>query len=149
MCGTVYGDMHLNDLLGSITRVGYCIRFLSSAIRPLIPIKHYNGLIINHSQHACIPMYRLAMVELGRLVETWFWRQCISSWFIAAVVTRGHALILLFLVILFKVLHNESLWRMKSDVCILHIIRQSDKGIGASLYPEGGGLKLIIGHLGL
>ena len=24
-CGTVYGDMHLKDLLGSIARVGYCI----------------------------------------------------------------------------------------------------------------------------
>ena len=24
VCGTVYGDMHLKDLLGSITRVGYC-----------------------------------------------------------------------------------------------------------------------------
>ena len=25
MCGTVYGDMHLKDLMGSIARVGYCI----------------------------------------------------------------------------------------------------------------------------
>ena len=25
VCGTVYGDMHLRDLLGSIVRVGYCI----------------------------------------------------------------------------------------------------------------------------
>ena len=25
MCGTVYGDMHYKDLLGSIVRVGYCI----------------------------------------------------------------------------------------------------------------------------
>ena len=25
MCGTVYGDMHLKDLLGSIVKVGYCI----------------------------------------------------------------------------------------------------------------------------
>ena len=25
VCGTVYGDMHLKDLLGSIARVGYCI----------------------------------------------------------------------------------------------------------------------------
>ena len=24
VCGTVYGDMHLKDLLGSIVRVGYC-----------------------------------------------------------------------------------------------------------------------------
>ena len=24
VCGTVYGDMHLKDLLGSIARVGYC-----------------------------------------------------------------------------------------------------------------------------
>ena len=28
VCGTVYGDMHLKDLLGSITRVGYCIPVL-------------------------------------------------------------------------------------------------------------------------
>ena len=25
LCGTVYGDMHLKDLLGSIVRVVYCI----------------------------------------------------------------------------------------------------------------------------
>ena len=25
VCGTVYGDMHLKDLLGSKVRVGYCI----------------------------------------------------------------------------------------------------------------------------
>ena len=25
VCGAVHGDMHLKDLLGSITRVGYCI----------------------------------------------------------------------------------------------------------------------------
>ena len=25
VCGTVYGDMHLKDLLGSIARVGSCI----------------------------------------------------------------------------------------------------------------------------
>ena len=25
VCGTVYGDMHLNDLLGSFVRVEYCI----------------------------------------------------------------------------------------------------------------------------
>ena len=24
VCGTVYGDMHLKDLMGSIARVGYC-----------------------------------------------------------------------------------------------------------------------------
>ena len=28
VCGTVYEDMHLKDLLGSITRVGYCISVL-------------------------------------------------------------------------------------------------------------------------
>ena len=28
VCGTVYGDMHLKDLLGSIVRVGYCIPVL-------------------------------------------------------------------------------------------------------------------------
>ena len=32
MCGTVYGDMHFKDLLGSIM------------IRPSLPKKHYNGL---------------------------------------------------------------------------------------------------------
>ena len=25
MCGTIYGDMHLKDLLGSIIRIGYCV----------------------------------------------------------------------------------------------------------------------------
>ena len=25
VCGTVYGDMYLKDILGSIARVGYCI----------------------------------------------------------------------------------------------------------------------------
>ena len=25
VCGSVYGDIHLKDLLGSIVRVGYCI----------------------------------------------------------------------------------------------------------------------------
>ena len=25
VCGTVYGDMHLNDILGSFVRVAYCI----------------------------------------------------------------------------------------------------------------------------
>ena len=25
VCGTVYGDMHVKDRLGSIVRVGYCI----------------------------------------------------------------------------------------------------------------------------
>ena len=47
VCGTVYGDMHLKDLLGSIVRVGYCIpvpEFLSSATWPLLSKKHYNGL---------------------------------------------------------------------------------------------------------
>ena len=24
VCGTVYGDMHLKDLMGSFVRVGYC-----------------------------------------------------------------------------------------------------------------------------
>ena len=50
VCGTVYGDMHLKDLLGSFVRVGYCIPvpgFLSSVTWPLLPQKHYNGLI-NH-----------------------------------------------------------------------------------------------------
>ena len=28
VCGTVYGDMHLKDLVGSITRVRYCISVL-------------------------------------------------------------------------------------------------------------------------
>ena len=28
VCGLVYGDMHLKDLLGSIARVGYCIPIL-------------------------------------------------------------------------------------------------------------------------
>ena len=27
VCGTVYGEMHLKDLLGSSARVGYCIQF--------------------------------------------------------------------------------------------------------------------------
>ena len=48
VCGTVYGDMRLKDLLGSIVREGYRIPgpgFLSSAAWPLLPKKHYNGLI--------------------------------------------------------------------------------------------------------
>ena len=45
VCGTVYGDMHLKDLLGSIVRVGYCIPVLFSATWLLLPKKHYNGLI--------------------------------------------------------------------------------------------------------
>ena len=47
VCGTVYGDMHLKDLLGSITsRVLYPgPGFLSSATWPSLPKKHYNGLI--------------------------------------------------------------------------------------------------------
>ena len=40
MCRTVYGDMHLKDLLGSIGS-----GFLSSATWPSKPKKHYNGLI--------------------------------------------------------------------------------------------------------
>ena len=47
VCGTVYGDLHLQDLLGSIVRVGYRIPAgcLSSATWPLQLKKHYNGLI--------------------------------------------------------------------------------------------------------
>ena len=43
MYGTVYGDMHLKDLLVSLVRVGY--GFLSSATWPSLPKKHYKGLI--------------------------------------------------------------------------------------------------------
>ena len=53
VCTTVYGDMHLKDLLGSIVRVGYLrIGILSSATWPSLPKKHYNGL--NHSKPAYI-----------------------------------------------------------------------------------------------
>ena len=47
VCGTVYGEMHLKDLLGSFIRVGYrnaVPGFLSSATWPSLPEKHYNGL---------------------------------------------------------------------------------------------------------
>ena len=48
VCGTVYGDMHLKDLLGSIhckSRVSYPgPGFLSSATWPSLLKKHYNGL---------------------------------------------------------------------------------------------------------
>ena len=50
VCGTVYGDMHLKDLLGSIlkSRVSYPgPGFLSSATWPSLPKKRYNGLIQN------------------------------------------------------------------------------------------------------
>ena len=46
VCGTVYGDMHLKVLLGSIVRVGCCIAVPnSSATWPSLPKRHYNGLI--------------------------------------------------------------------------------------------------------
>ena len=47
VCGTVYGEMHLKDLLGSFVRVGYCIPVpdFYSATWPSLPKKHYNGLI--------------------------------------------------------------------------------------------------------
>ena len=52
MCGTVYGDMHLKDLLGSfIRRVLYPgPEFLSSAIRPLLSKKQYNNGLINQPE---------------------------------------------------------------------------------------------------
>ena len=46
--GTVYGDMHLIDLLGSITRVGYCIPVLDFYLvlhGHSLSRKKYNGLI--------------------------------------------------------------------------------------------------------
>ena len=46
--GTVYGDMHYKDLLGTMVRVGHCIPvsdFLSRATWLSIPNKHCNGLI--------------------------------------------------------------------------------------------------------
>ena len=49
VCGTVYGDMHLKDLLGSFSSVGYCIPvpdfYLVHATWSSLPKKHYNGLI--------------------------------------------------------------------------------------------------------
>ena len=48
VCGTVYGEMHLKDLLGSFVRVGRLSYpgpgFLSSATWPSLPKKHSNGL---------------------------------------------------------------------------------------------------------
>ena len=48
--GTVYGDIHLEDLLGLIARVGTVLypgsRFLSSATWPLMPEKPQNGIIL-------------------------------------------------------------------------------------------------------
>ena len=55
VCGTVDGDMHLKDLLGSIVRVGYCIPVLFSATWLLLPKKHYNGLINQSINHVIIP----------------------------------------------------------------------------------------------
>ena len=49
VCGTVYGEMHLKDLLGSIARVGYRIPvpdFYLVLHELSMPKKHYNGLII-------------------------------------------------------------------------------------------------------
>ena len=43
VCGTVYGDMHLKDLLGRVLYPGH--GFLSSATWPSLLKKHYNGLI--------------------------------------------------------------------------------------------------------
>ena len=56
MCRTVYGDMHLKDLLGSNASVLYPgTGFLSSATWPLMPKKHYNGLINNQNiLHLCL-----------------------------------------------------------------------------------------------
>ena len=48
-CGTVYGNMHLKDLLGSIVRVG----FLSSATWPSLAKKHYNGLTNQSFNQSC------------------------------------------------------------------------------------------------
>ena len=48
MCGTVYGDMHLKDLLRSIARVGCCIpvpNFCLVVHGLRCWKKHYNGLI--------------------------------------------------------------------------------------------------------
>ena len=50
VCGTVYGEMHLKDLLGSIVRVGYCIPVpdfyqVLHGLRIRCRKKHYNGLI--------------------------------------------------------------------------------------------------------
>ena len=48
VCGTVYGNMHFKNLLGSInkSRVSYPgLGFLSSATWPSMPKKHFNGLI--------------------------------------------------------------------------------------------------------
>ena len=47
VCGTVYGEMHLKDLLGSFVRARVSYpgpRFLSSATWHSLPKKHYNGL---------------------------------------------------------------------------------------------------------
>ena len=42
VCATVYGDMHLKDLLVSIVRVGYRIPVLDFYL--VLPKKHCNGL---------------------------------------------------------------------------------------------------------
>ena len=55
VCGTVYEDMHLKDLLGSFVRVLYPgPGFLSSATWPTLPKKHYNGLINQSINIVCI-----------------------------------------------------------------------------------------------
>ena len=97
MCGTVYGDMHLKHLLGSIVRVGYCIPclgFLSSATWHSLPKKHYNGLI-NRSINQSINWLRPSIFSLGwsRPERCDILRQnlILSSklWTVAALWTRG------------------------------------------------------------
>ena len=56
VCGTIYEDMHLKELLGSIARVGTWVLypglgFLSSATWHLLPNKHYDGLINQSLAH--------------------------------------------------------------------------------------------------
>ena len=49
MCRMVYGDIHLKNLRGSITRIGYFIPVLDFYVVLQGPFdaekKHYNGLI--------------------------------------------------------------------------------------------------------
>ena len=45
VCGTVYGEMHLKDLMGSFVRVRYRIPFPDFyLVLSSLPKKHYNGL---------------------------------------------------------------------------------------------------------
>ena len=69
MYRTVYGDMHLKDLLGSIekSRASCPVPgFLSSATWPSLLIKHYNGLSnlsnLVYSVYICVYLVQIVYI---------------------------------------------------------------------------------------